>query len=66
MKATTGFSGHWPLGIPTLAFTSMCMELLGRVTHTENDTVDLLDIRKIEQTAGLVLEIVQMFDENKQ
>ncbi|UNC91145.1 M28 family peptidase [Candidatus Contubernalis alkaliaceticus] len=50
----------WPLRIPTLAFTSMCMELLGRVTHTENDTIDLLDTRKIEQTAGLVLEIVHM------
>lgn len=53
----------WPLGIPTLAFTSMCMELLGKVTHTEYDTMDLLDIGKIGQTAGLVLEIVKMFDE---
>lgn len=52
----------WPLGIPTLAFTSMCMELLGKVTHTENDTMDLLDTRKIRQTAGLIHEIVQMFD----
>jgi aminopeptidase YwaD len=53
----------WPLGIPTLAFTSMCMELLGKVTHTENDTMDILDICKIQNTAGLVLEIVRMFDE---
>lgn len=52
----------WPLGIPTLAFTSNCMELLGKVTHTENDTMNLLDTRKIEQTVGLVLEIVKMFD----
>lgn len=51
----------WPLGIPTLAFTSMCMELLGKVTHTENDTIDLLDTRKIRQTSGLIHEIVQMF-----
>ncbi|MBP7330999.1 MAG: M28 family peptidase [Firmicutes bacterium] len=53
----------WPLGIPTLAFTSMCMELLGKVTHTVNDTMDLLDISKIGHTAGLALEIVKMFDE---
>ncbi|KJS13609.1 MAG: hypothetical protein VR67_03640 [Peptococcaceae bacterium BRH_c8a] len=55
-------SFFWPLGIPTLAFTSMCMDLLGGVTHTENDTMDLLDTRKIEQTAGLVREIVMIFD----
>ena len=56
----------WPLGIPTLAFTSMCSnELLGRVIHTKNDTIDLLDTRKIEQTAGLVLEIVQMLTSSK-
>ncbi len=54
----------WPLGIPTLAFTSMCVELLGKVTHTQNDTMDLLDISKIRKTAGLVLEIVRMFDEH--
>ena len=52
----------WPLGIPTMAFTSTCMDLLGKVTHTENDTVDLLDARKIEQTAGLVLQIILMLD----
>jgi aminopeptidase YwaD len=54
----------WPFGIPTLAFTSMCMELLGKVIHTENDTMDLLDTCKIEQTTALVLEIVRMFDEH--
>lgn len=53
----------WMLGIPTLAFTSNCMELLGKVTHTENDTMEVLDNRKIVQTAGLILEIVRMFDE---
>ncbi len=32
-------SFFWPLVIPNLAFTSMCMDLLCEVTHTENDTM---------------------------
>lgn len=51
----------WPLGIPSLAFTSMCADLLGKITHTENDTIDILDTRKIEQTASVILEIISMF-----
>ncbi|MCG8402058.1 MAG: M28 family metallopeptidase [Firmicutes bacterium] len=53
----------WPRGIPTLAFTTTgCMDLVGKVAHTENDTPDLLDNRRIEQTAQLVRDIILMLD----
>jgi aminopeptidase YwaD len=53
----------WPLGIPTLALTtSGAMDLVGTVIHTENDRPDLLDNRKIEQTAGLLRDIILMLD----
>ena len=49
----------WPLGIPTLAFTSMeSLESLGKVAHTKHDTPEVLDISLIEQTVKLVREIV--------
>lgn len=54
----------WPLGIVTLALTSHdLMGLLGKITHTENDTPDILDYRKIEQAAGLVRDVVLMIDQ---
>lgn len=54
----------WPLGITTLALTSHAvMGLLGKVTHTENDTPDILDNRKIEQAAGLIRDVILMLDQ---
>ncbi len=56
----------WPLGIQTLALTtSSYMDLLGKVVHTENDRPDIVDNRKIEQTAGLVRDIILMLDQKK-
>jgi hypothetical protein len=54
----------WPLGITTLAMTSHdLMGLLGKVTHTENDTPDILDYRKVEQASGLIRDIILMLDQ---
>ena len=53
----------WPLGIPTLAFTSMeSLESLGKVAHTKHDTPEVLDISLIEQTVKLAREIVWFWD----
>ncbi|TEB11214.1 Aminopeptidase YwaD precursor [Pelotomaculum sp. FP] len=56
----------WPLGITTLAFTSNeVMGLLGKITHTENDTPDILDNRKIEQTATLIRDVILMLEQKR-
>lgn len=57
----------WPLGIPTLALTTsgyMDMNLVGKVVHTENDRLDIVDTLIIKQTAGLVRDIINLLDQH--
>lgn len=55
----------WPLGILTLALTtSGAMDLVGKVIHTENDRLAIVDCQIIEQAAGLVYDVILMINQS--